>query len=423
MFSIKDLKLAITSKTINHFLITSGGTVINGLLGLLFYIVIARSLGPSVYGTLAVAIAAITTIADIADLGVDTAIIRFVGKSANSEIGLKFIKLGLEIKLAVWLIILTLGWILSPQIVQAVFLKPEFVEPFRLTLIGVGGALFFSLTAHAIQAYQKFWAWSLVNIGLNSLRLLAIFILIVFGVLNLQTTLLTYITTPFLGFFICLFLLPNFLLIKEEREVAKKLFHYSKWVAVVGILTATGSRLDTFISARLLTTAEVGIYAAAVQLTIVVPQLVFALATVVAPKLSSLDSHQKAIAYLKKLQLLVSGLFLGGVLLLPLAILIIPLIYGQDYQASIIPFIILYFAQLVFLLSLPAHQAIFYYFSRPRLFTWTALGQLLITLVLGWILISELGIIGAALTVLISNIFNLIVPGIWVIYQFRQRRG
>ena len=124
MFFIRDLKSVVTSKTINHFLITSGGTAINGLLGLFFYIIVARSLGPSVYGTLAVAIAAITTIADIADLGIDTAVIRFVGKPAKSDTALRFIKLGLEVKLAVWFTILTLGWVLAPLIVHSIFLKP-----------------------------------------------------------------------------------------------------------------------------------------------------------------------------------------------------------------------------------------------------------------------------------------------------------
>lgn len=420
MFFIKDLKQAISSKTVNHFLITSGGTAINGLLGMLFYIVLARSLGPSVYGAFAVAVATIALLADVADLGIDTGIIRFVGKHANSSQALKYIKLGLEVKFIVWLSLLILGWVFAPVITQFVFTKPEFSNPFRFALIGVGGALFFSLTTHAIQAYQKYWVWSLINISMNSLRLLAIITLIVFSISNFELTLMTYIATPFIGFFITLFLLPNFLAVREEKIIAKELFNYSKWVALIGFLTATGSRLDTFISARLLSITEVGIYSAALQLSVVVPQLVFALATVVAPKLSSLDSNKKAISYLKKLQLLVGGLFLGGFLLIPIIVLIVPVIYGQAYKESINPFIILFVAQLIFLLSLPAHQAIFYYFSKPKIFTWMALGQLLITGVLGWQLILNFGVVGAALAILVSNIFNFIVPGVWVIYQFKK---
>lgn len=420
MFFKKYIASVFLSKTINHFLITSSGTVVNGFLGLLFYILIARGLGPGSYGIIAIAISTITLISDMADLGIDTGIIRFVGKQKNSEDALRYIKLGLEIKVVVWLTILLLGWFLSPLITQSVFAKPELSAPFRYALIGVGGALLFSLTAHALQAYQKFRAWSLVNISMNSLRLLAVIVLLSAGLLNFHVAMITYIVFPFFGFFVTLLLLPNFLSVDQEKSVSKGLFHYSKWIALTGVLTAAGSRLDTFISARLLTTAEVGIYSAALQLTVMVPQLVFALATVVAPKLSSLDNPEKARQYLKKLQFLVSGLCLGGILFIPFAIFFIPLIFGQAYQASITPFIILLVSQLIFLLALPAHQAVFYYFAKPKLFIWTAVGQLLITGIVGWVLISNFGTIGAALTVCVSNLFNFIIPGVWVVYQFKK---
>lgn len=423
MFNIKiHQKLAqiFSTNTIRHFLITSGGTAVNGFLGLLFYIYTARSLGPDAFGILAVAIITITLLADIADFGIDTGIIRFVGKNQNREDTLKYIKLGLEVKLVVWLTILIFGWIFAPFAADFIFLKSEFVNPLRLAMIGTGGALLFSLTSHAIQAYQKFWAWSFINIGMNGLRLLVIITLVSFGLLHLQSALFTYIAIPFAGFFMSLLLLPNFFFAEGEKSVGKELFHYSKWVALMGILTAISSRLDTLLSARLLTTAEVGIYSAASQLTIAVPQLVFALATVVAPKLSSFDNIERAKNYLKKLQLLVFGLFFLGILLIPVAVWLLPLIYGRVYQESINPFIILIIGQLIFLLSLPAHQAVFYYFAKPQLFMWTAIGQLLITGIFGWILISNLGTIGAAMTVLASNMFNFIVSAVWVIYQFKK---
>ena len=217
-----------------------------------------------------------------------------------------------------------------------------------------------------------------------------------------------------------LFLLPQFLTVRNSKSVGSELFHYSKWVALVGILTATGSRLDTFLSARLLTVRDVGIYSAASQITVVIPQLVFALATVVAPKLASFDSDIKAIEYLKKLQLLVFGMFILGLLAIPVLVLLIPQIYGTAYLESITPFVVLFVAQLVFLLSVPSHQAIFYYFSKPSFFTWVGLGQLAITGLLGWFLISTYGITGAAVTVLIANLFNFLVPSAWVVYRFTR---
>lgn len=414
------LKNIFQTKTFRHFLITSGGTAVNGLLGLIFYIAVARIMGPGIYGVLAVAIASMALVADIADLGVDTGVMRFVSKYhlPEKETALRFIKLGLEIKVMVWLVIFVGGWNIAPFMAEKLFLKPELVSPLRFALFGAGGAMIFSLTTHALQAYQKFWSFSITNISMNGLRLVGVGVLILMSAFTMESVLYTYIAIPFLGFFTTLFLLPNFLAVKREGEIKGEFFHYSKWVGLVGILAATSSRLDTFISARFLSVDNLGIYAAANQITIVVPQIIFALATVVAPKLSGLDSHKKAIAYLKKLQLLTGGLFILGILTLPLASFLIPVVLGQAYLPSVTPFIILFIAQLIFLLALPSHQAIYYYFSNPRFFTWIGIGQILITGLGGWMLISNFGIIGAAITVLISNLFNLIVPGLWVIYRF-----
>lgn len=420
---LEKIRVITKTNTIRHFSITSIGTMINGLLGLLFFIFLARSLGPDIYGIFSITIASIALLSDVADLGIDTGIIHFISKyrQQNQKNALKFIKLGLEIKFIVWLVILVLGWFIVPFIAQAFFLKPELTQPLQFALVGVGGALMFSLTVHVIQAYEKFWAWSFINISLNGLRLLAVIFLFFIGILNLSSSLVIYISLPFLGFFATLFILPNYLKAKNEKSVAPELFHYSKWVALVGIFAATSSRLDTFISARFLPISQVGIYSAVNQLSVVVPQIVFALATVVAPKMASLDTHEKAVAYFKKLQLLVLVIFIAGLLVSPLSFIIIPLIYGNNYTAGIIPFMILFTGQLIFLLALPAHQAVYFYFSKPALFSFIAGMQLLITGILGWFLIFNYGIYGAAFTVLISNLFGFIVPLIWVIIQFRKK--
>lgn len=419
---IRQVENIFKTNTLRHFSITSLGTAVNGALGLLFYIVVARFLGPTSYGFLAVAIAAVTMIADIADLGIDTTLLRFVSKYRHDDpkTAAMFIKLGLKYKFFVWLTILLIGWITAPQIAESIFLKPELANPLRMSLIGAGGAMLFSLSTHVVQAYEKFWVWSLLNISLNGLRVIAVGILILLSFLNPLSVLWVYIALPFAGFFVSLLFLPNFLQATKENSVSSEFLNYSKWVGIVGILGATAGRLDTFISARLLSITDVGIYSAAVHLSIVVPQVVFALAAVVAPKLSGMNTAEKAVGYLKKVQLLVTALFFAGVLVSPMAYLVIPLIYGSSYSAAVLPFLVLFLAQLVFLLSIPSHQAIYYYFSKPNIFSFVTLGQLIITAFFGWILISNFGTLGAALTVLINNLFGFIIPGIWVIYQFRK---
>lgn len=414
---IKDQILqVINTNTIKESSLTFFSTIINGILGVVFYIIIARGLGPANFGIFAVAVTVLTLIADIGNLGTDTGLIRFIGKYRfNNEVKtLRFVKLGFEVKIVAWLVILIGGWFLAPFLAQSVFSKNEMVSPLRIAMVGTGGALLFSFATSSLQAFQRYLSWSFVNIGSNATRLLILFILMSLGILNLGNGLLIYILIPFFGFFVSIFLLPNFFTVKSGYEVGREFFHYNKWVAVFVVIAALSSRLDTFLVARFLPASSIGLYSAANQLTAVVPQLVFALAAVVAPKIASITSPIEITKYLKKLFLLCLGLGVIGIMVIPFIAYLIPIFFGSSYQQSIGVFVILFLAQLVFLISLPFHQAVFYYFAKPSVFVLISVIHLIIIGVFGWILISTMGIYGAAWAVLIGTASNFIIPLVWV---------
>ena len=413
----------IKTRTLKDSFITISGTLINGTLGLVFYFVMARYLGPTSFGVFSVAVVTLTLIGDIANFGSDTGTVRFVGKFINEERNkaLKFLKLSLKVKVVSSLFVLLIGWQIVPFLVLQIFGKPELVFPLRLSLIGVGGYLLLGFSSYSLQATQRFWVWSGLNILANALRLSIIFILIYLGILGAESGLGVYITIPYLGFLAGLHFLPKFLSIKNENDVAKEFFGYNIWVALFTVIAAVSGRLDTFLATSFLTLKEVGVYQAAVQFASIVPQIVFALGTVVAPKLASIRKESEALAYLKKLQVFVTTLAVLGLILgIPLSKFVIPALYGNEYVASIAPFIVLLLAQAVFLISIPAHTSVFYYFGYPKLFVYIALGHLVIIAGLGYTLIGEFGYLGAAYTVLAGNIFNFLVPTIWAIRKFKR---
>lgn len=412
------LKSILATATLKQSTITFFGTVLNGALGAVFYIFVARFLGPAAFGLMSVAIAAMTLVADIGDFGTDTGLVNFIPKyfKKDKEKAYRFLKFGLELKIVVGLVVLFLGIILAPVIAQTLFAKPELTIPLRISFVGVMGVLVFSFITHSLQAFQRFWAWSGIQIIMNALRVLVIFAFLYFALFNLNNVLFLYITIPFLGFIVGLWLLrEKFLKVKKETSIAKEFFRYNKWVAAFTIVAAFSSRLDTFISARLLSAAEVGYYSAANQLVKIVPHIVTALGTVIAPKMAEMGGIKGLVTYLKKTQLMVLGLAFLGILSIPVVIFLIPILYGQAYLASVPVFVVLLLAMLVFLISVPVHMTVFYYFSYPKLFFWISLGHLAIIAGLGWNLISIYGAIGAAVTVLIGSIFNFIIPAIWVL--------
>lgn len=404
--------------------ITIAGTLINGLLGALFYIVLARFLGPSDFGILTVSLTTLVLIADIADIGTNTGLIRFVSLhiAANKEKAYRFLKLSLEIKLLAWGIAFLLVYLLAPFLATQVFHKESLLLPLKLVAFGIGGALLFSFATSALQAFQKYFLWSLVNILTNTLRLSLILVLGYLSLLNIESSLFIYIVLPFFGFFIALFLLParQFLQVKQEFSLSGEFFKYNIPVAIFTIIAAFSARLDIYLNAALLSAREVGIYGAASQLVQIMPQLVSALGLVSAPKFASFQKDSQMLVYFKKFQLFVLGLCLVGLLTIPISVYLIPILFGPQYQEAVIPFIILFLGMLIFLLSIPVHHSIIFYFGRPDVFIWVSVGHLMVIGGVGYFMISNFGIIGASITVLVGTAFNFISPLIWLLLKLRR---
>lgn len=412
--------------TFKQSTITISGTFINGSLGVLFYVLLARYLGPSDFGLVTISLTTLVLIADIADIGTNTGLIRFVSSnlSVNKEKAFKFLKLSLEVKLIAWGVVLLSFFFLAPFLATQIFHKPQLISPLRLVAFGVGGALLFTFATASLQAYQKYFLWSSINIITNFLRLILLLILIYYSILSVNNSLIIYILLPFFGFFVTLFILPVRKIVqsKGELSLSKELFKYNIPVAIFSIIAAFSARLDTYLNAALLSTREVGIYGAASQLVQFMPQLVSALGLVAAPKFASFGENKQMLTYFKKFQLFVFGLVFLGILIIPLSIYLIPLLFGPLYQEAIIPFIILFLAHLIFLFSIPVHHSVIFYFGRPDVFIWVSVGHIILIGGLGYLMISNFGLAGAAITVLVGMIFNFLCPLVWMLMRLKKRK-
>ena len=226
----------------------------------------------------------------------------------------------------------------------------------------------------------------------------------------------------FFGFFVTLFILParKILAGKNEFSLSKELFRYNIPVAIFTVIAAFSARLDTYLNAALLSAREVGIYGAANQMVAVMPQLVSALGLVASPKFASFQNNKQMLIYFKKFQFFVSGLCLLGILTIPVAVFLIPLLFGPQYVDAVLPFIFLFLAMIVFLFSIPVHHSIIFYFGRPDVFIWVSLGHLTIIGGLGYIMISNFGIIGASITVLAGTTFNFLYPLFWLLIKLKK---
>lgn len=413
----------IATATFRQSSITFLGTFLNALFGAIFYILCARFLGPANFGVLSVAILTLTLLSDIGDLGTNTGLVNFVARYKDiDEIKTRqFLKFGLKMKIAIWVLIVIIGFILSPFLASTLFGKLELITPLRIVFVGVGSLLIFSFIIHALQGLQKYWQWSFIQTATNALRLGIIVVIFFVGVMTVENTLWVYITVPIIGFVVGLRWLPKFLIAKNENTIAREFLKYNKWVALFVLVSAISSRLDTFISARLLTATELGLYSAANQVVKIVPQIVVAIGTVIAPKMASMENINELKRYLFKTQALVLGISFLGMLSIPVVLFLIPVVFGISYGGVGSIFIILFLGMLIFLISVPIHNAVIYYFSNPKVFFYLGLGHLLLIATLGSYLISRYGAIGGAYSVLVGAVFNLVIPGIWVFGKLNSK--
>ncbi len=419
----QELAQILKTKTIQHSFVTISGTLINGVLGGLFFLILARSLGPQNFGILSFSIVVLTLIADIADLGVNTGVINFMSKHfLVDQLKVKqVLKLSLESKVVVWLLILIIGWQVMPYISNEVLQKPELDFYLRLSLVGAGGAMLFSLAASSLQAMQFFKQWSLISISMNAVRLIVVLILIYGLILTPTNAMIIYLAVTFLGFLISLIFLPkDFITTKNEIAQFGSLFHFNKWVALTIMLSAISSRIDSIFLTKIGSLSQVGIYSVASQLASYVPQLSTAIAVVVAPKFGSFTNKKDATAYFYKLQLLCIALGLMGLLIIPVAWFLIPAIYGSSYQESSLIFALLFLGNLIFFISTPAHQAIYYFFSSSKVAFFITLFIFVMNIFLMWFMISWFGLMGAALSVLLISLLNFIISTFWVVIKLQN---
>ncbi|MCX7928137.1 MAG: oligosaccharide flippase family protein [Patescibacteria group bacterium] len=423
-FAYKYLKTVLQSKTLKDSSLTSVATLINGALGAFFYIYLARMLGPSDFGIFSVAIVTLTLVADITDFGTNSGIVNFVSKyvKVDSNKAYQFLKLALKIKIIVSIFVIVIGNFLASYLARSVFFKPELEFPLRLVFLGVAATHLFTFAICALQSYQKFLSWSFLQIFTNGLRLLSIFLASYLWSLNVVNSILIYLIYPFIGFLLVFVFIPNsFIKVKNENKRFGEFFAYNKWIASFAIIAALNSRLDTFITARLLDSMQVGIYSAANQLVQVVPQIVGAIGAVLAPKIAACKNKKDLTSYLKKVQVMVLGIAFLGLVSIPVAIYFIPVLFGSEYLPSINVFIILMISMLIFLVAVPIHQTVFYFFQYPKLFSWIAIVNLLINAILGWFMISSYGVVGGALTVLVVQCISFIIPAWWVLCKLKEK--
>lgn len=373
------------NSSIKQSFVMSAGTAINSLLGLIFYIFIARFLGPSDFGNFSFLLGFGLLAAEVGDLGLGSALVRF---GSGSDFAGVF-----TITFAQRIIASTLFFLIALVAGKSFYLS-------ALVAISLQSV---SLITQSFLARQKYGFFVLINIFGNTCRLVLIWIFL--SQLGVENILLMFSAGNFLAFFLGILLVWNLrpFSLSEAKKMLKPVWEYSRFVALSFGIASIGAKIDIPIIFILAGSSVTGIYTSAQKLVSVFSQIAASLDGVFAPKFSA--EKKNPLREYVTISILVSL----GLLLIPLfSGFFIPLIFGQKYLPAVPIFNLLSLALIPFFLSGPFSAAVLYRFGKSSYHLIISAGQLAVSVLGYFIFIPIMGVNGAAVTAFFINFFGLL---------------
>lgn len=378
------------------------------LFGLFFVTsYVAKYVGPSVFGEIALATAIFQIVQIIAQLGGDNIIFKRVSKNRLS--GLLLMKASSMIRAG--------GYVLLSASVILYFLISN-ISNDLIFIYSVAVALFFS-TIDVLLIYNNAILSAKINTIANVIGLLISLIVRYFiALLELNPY---YLSIPIILSTLIPYLIRLYIYKKSENRLNRKVSYnevkvYSKYMILSGIsivfssiAVAIYTRINQFILNQIDGIASVGIYSVAVTIGMSWSFISQALITSYYSKIYAERNENKAIniaANLNRVIILASLFFIFCITVSGNKILVI--LYGDEYAAAYYPMVILSFSSLFSSLGMIAYR----YIIRMSGFSFLSKKMVVVLFLsfpISYIFIFYHGIIGAACSTLVVEMLSLTI--------------
>jgi len=393
----------LKTQTIKDSFVISLGLGVSAVIGFIFTILLARSLGPINFGVYSALTALAAIIYSLGDMGISNSLINFLPKKISERY--QYLSTSFWMEFVVGVFILLLFGIFS-------FFHQTIVPGSLSTDLLLAGIISFNYlliiyTQGVFTAGRKFWSYTASQILDSGVKIVIVFFIFKMGNLSIGTALIANIISTFIALLITF----GKELYSIEFDFFKKpfwnIFHFAKWIAVSRLFTVMISRIDIILLNLLAGSYAAGIFSAASRVTLLFAMAAAGLGTVINPRFSSFDSNSKILTYGKKLLLLVTGVAVSMILVSFFAAPIITLVYGQNYLESITVFRYLILAMIPFLFTIISNSTLVYAFNQLTFYTKMMAIQTTIIVVVDLLLIPWLGYNAPAIALFTSNIFVL----------------
>lgn len=405
----------LKSKTAKDSMLTLSGNLIAQFLSLFVIIIVSRFLSVAEYGIYSVLNNISSFVQDMADMGMNGAITRFVAEfRANDELEKEnqVIRYSIKRKLINLVIVFILLVLCAKPIASYWLHDSSKYQYIYLIILTCAFSLLVSAIRSILQGRLEFKRYFISVVAWNFVWAGTIVLMAFSNNLTVVSSIIAGVVSGAINLILCIKLvgidISQVIYTKEiNEEVKNKFNNFGNWMLLWALFAILQSKLDVFMLASFTTTEQVSYYDIASKVIKPVLMVVSAYAQVLNPQFASMDRNKlkERIKAVAKFIGLISAVIIVGIILVGP---VINLVFGHKYDNSIIPAQMLLFAIIFYVWTVPFNSAL-YALNKPFIFTLAAFIGLIVTAIGDYLLLGEYGAKGAAFTFIAAQIVGLIV--------------
>lgn len=366
-------------------------------------IVVARRLGPDLFGQFYLLFAIMTVVAGVTGPALDTSLVRFAARhiGGGPDAPAPYFKAMLYAKCMVFAGTMLCGLLFAQPLLALLFSgggSPGFSRgAVVLAFFGGSAVSMWGFAQSYFQAYQRFNFYAGFEFCSSSLRLALIVALYLAGVRHVVPYLAAYVAAPAaMWVFSWLLLPPRIFRASTNAHAAGELFRFVRWVLLAALFTTVTQRIDLLLlGAYGMDEAVVGRYGAAVSLALLGELVLLTFYNVLLPKASALRQAGELRRFIGSFRIPSLLFCLVMSLLMYLAPWLSLFFFGPSYAGTEDFFVVLLAGIIVALACAPATTAI-YALGRSRMMAGFEAVRFLLTLGLALYVIPRHGAYGVA---------------------------
>lgn len=403
---------------------------ISQVMGLLIVLIVSKVLSVAEYGVYTLLNNISSFVSDMADMGMNSSITRFVAEyrvaedRRNEE---QLIAYAIKRKIVSLVIVFVVVLVFAKPLAKLFLHDVSKYQYLYLVIFICGFSLFVGAMRAIIQGRQEYEKYFLSIVVWNSVWFVAMLLFSICGKLTITSSMIAQVLSGFVNLSLTIKLvgIDKSILkssVQVRTDIKTKFNNFGNWMMLWSIFALLQSRLDVFMLATLTTAEQVSYYDIASKLIRPVLMVTSAYSQVLNPQFASIinrDELHGKIRSASKFILLVS---VGIVLAIFCIKSVVILLFGMKYENSIVPCQMLMFAIIFFVWTIPFNSAL-YALNMPYVFTIAAFVGLVVTAIGNFFLLGKYGAIGASITFIAAQIVGLVIAVVAYIMMNRKDKN